>query len=213
MFQDETLKNYEMGSKNTFFNRRLMVNGAAYFSQSENFQFFYVDLLNDRGQVIDNIDEVNIKGLELELQGLVTNDFQVFGGIGVTDSEIKKFAIAPHQVGNHTPKNTLYTANLGAQYGFHLGPMDATLRVDAERRGRKYWHPDNVESQDPLTLYNARFTLKKGDFQLVFWGKNLGNKKYYTDFNDIAYSGLPSGSDIGFPAQPRTFGVDVRYDF
>ena len=36
---------------------------------------------------------------------------------------------------------------------------------------------------------------------------------YYADFNDLAYTGLPSGLDIGQLAQPRTYGVDVRYDF
>nr|VFJ71085.1 MAG: iron complex outermembrane recepter protein [Candidatus Kentron sp. FW] len=212
MFQDETLKNYEMGSKNTFFDNRLVVNGAAYFSQSDDFQFFYVDI--SRGiQLIDNIDEVDIKGLELEFQGLVTSNFQLFGSLGITDTKIEKYSLFPKLEGNHTPKNTLYTVNLGAQYGFNLGPVDATLRLGVERRGKKYWHPDNVEVQDPITLYNARLTLEKGDFRVVFWGKNLGDEKYYTDFVDHQYFQLPGEIDIGFLGQPRSFGVDVRYDF
>nr|VFJ71207.1 MAG: iron complex outermembrane recepter protein [Candidatus Kentron sp. FW] len=214
MFKDETLDNYEIGTKNTFFNRRLIVNGAAYFAQSDDFQFFYVaSTPTGLRQIISNIDEVDIKGLELEFQGLPTDNLQVFGGIGITDTEIRKSQGRPQDVGNHTPKNTLYTANLGAQYGFGLGPMDASLRVDMERRGKKYWHSDNVEVQDPVTLYNARFTLERGDFQLVFWGKNLSDERYYTDFNDITFSGFPSGDDIGFINQPRSFGMDVRYDF
>nr|VFJ48166.1 MAG: iron complex outermembrane recepter protein [Candidatus Kentron sp. FW] len=214
MFKDETLDNYEIGTKNTFFDRRLVVNGAAYFAQSDDFQFFYVaSTPTGLRQIISNIDEVDIKGLELEFQGLITDNLQVFGGIGITDTEIRKSQGRPQDVGNHTPKNTLYTANLGAQYGFGLGPVDAGLRVDMERRGKKYWHSDNVEVQDPVTLYNARFTLERGDFQLVFWGKNLSDERYYTDFNDITFSGFPSGDDIGFINQPRSFGMDVRYDF
>nr|VFJ65362.1 MAG: iron complex outermembrane recepter protein [Candidatus Kentron sp. DK] len=211
MFKDETLDNYEIGSKNTFFDRRLIINGAAYFARSDDFQFFYVEV--PKGQIISNIDEVDIKGLELEFQGLLTDNLQVFGGIGITDSEIKKSSARPQDVGNHTPKNTLYTANLGAQYGFDAGPMDASFRVDMERRGKKYWHSDNTEVQDPVTLYNARFTLEKDDIQIIFWGKNLSDERFYTDFNDVAFSGFPSGDDIGFINQPRSFGVDVRYEF
>ena len=212
IFKDETLDNYEIGSKNTFFNRRIILNASAYFAESEDFQFFYVDL-GAGGQIISNIDEVDITGGELEFQGLVTDDLQVFGGIGITDTEIKKSLARPQDEGNHTPKNTLYTANLGAQYGFDVGPMDGVFRLDVERRGKKYWHSDNTEVQNPVTLYNARFTLEKDDIQVVFWGKNLSDERYYTDFNDIEFSGFPSGDDIGFINQPRSFGVDMRYDF
>nr|VFK69154.1 MAG: TonB dependent receptor [Candidatus Kentron sp. UNK]VFK73817.1 MAG: TonB dependent receptor [Candidatus Kentron sp. UNK] len=96
--------------------------------------------------------------------------------------------------------------------------MDATLRVDAERRGKKYWHTDNAESQAPFNLYNARLTLEKGDFQVAFWGKNLTNEKHYTEYFDTNSVnnppfGLDKSSDSGGLGQLRTFGVDVRYDF
>jgi len=217
IFQDETLQNYEIGSKNTFFDRRLILNAAAFFSKSDDFQFFYADFSEPGVQVIDNIDKVDIMGGELELQGLVTDNLQAFAGIGITDTEIKAYETFPGQVGNHTPNNHAYTINLGAQYEFDAGPMDAALRLDWERRGRKYWHPDNVESQRPFNLLNARLTLEQGDLQISFWGKNLGNERYYAGYNDAdSMIGNPFPNeiqDIGALGQPRSFGVDVRYDF
>nr|VFJ78723.1 MAG: iron complex outermembrane recepter protein [Candidatus Kentron sp. FW] len=219
VFQDETLTNYEIGSKNTFFNRRLIVNGAVFFSKSDDFQYFFLDFNRNGVQVIDNIDKVDILGGELEFQGLVTNDLQVFGGIGISDTEIKKFQAFPNQVGNHTPYSHQYTLNLGAQYGgFRIGPMDGTLRLDMERRGTKYWHTDNAESQEPITFFNARLILERGDLQVSFWGKNLGDEKYYTeyfDFNSVYNppAGWDRNADSGALGQPRSFGVDVRYDF
>nr|VFK67011.1 MAG: iron complex outermembrane recepter protein [Candidatus Kentron sp. UNK]VFK72455.1 MAG: iron complex outermembrane recepter protein [Candidatus Kentron sp. UNK] len=95
IYRKEILKNHEIGSKNTFFDRRLIINGAAYFAKSEDFQFFFVDFDRTGVQIIDNIDKVDIWGGELEFQGLVTNDFQVFGGIGITDAENKKYTALP----------------------------------------------------------------------------------------------------------------------
>nr|VFJ53676.1 MAG: iron complex outermembrane recepter protein [Candidatus Kentron sp. FW] len=216
IFQDETLTNYEVGSKNTFLDHRLMVNAAVYFSQSDDFQFFFYDFNRKGVQVLDNIDKVYIWGGELEFQGLVTNNLQLFGGIGITDTDIEEYETFPDQVGNHTPNSSGYTINLGAQYGFDLGPMDAALRLGMERRGRKYWDSDNVESQAPITLYNARFTLERGDFQISLWGRNLSDERYYESYlevDNIQNNKLTWLDDVGSLGQPRSFGVDVRYDF
>nr|VFJ65373.1 MAG: iron complex outermembrane recepter protein [Candidatus Kentron sp. DK] len=218
MYRDETLDNYEIGSKNTFLNQRLILNAAAFFSKSEDYQYFFYDFSRPGVQIIGNIDKVDIMGGEVEFQGLVTDNLQVFGGVGITDSEITKDNVYPEREGNHSPDSHQYTLNLGAQYGFDLGPMDATLRLDAERRGRKYWFPDNVESQAPFTLYNARLTLKKGNFQASLWGKNLSDKRYYTSYLDSDLMENKPGFlawilDAGSLGQPRSFGVDVRYEF
>nr|VFK60846.1 MAG: iron complex outermembrane recepter protein [Candidatus Kentron sp. UNK]VFK69499.1 MAG: iron complex outermembrane recepter protein [Candidatus Kentron sp. UNK] len=216
IYQKEIVKNYEIGSKNTFFDRHLVLNAAAYFAKSDDFQFFFYDFNREGVQVLDNIDKVDIMGGELEFRGLVTNDIQLFGGIGITDTEIKKYETFPEQVGNHTPNSSQYTINLGAQYGFDVGPMDAALRLGMERRGRKYWDSDNVESQAPITLYNARLTLQKGDFQVSLWGKNLSDERYYESYlevDNIQNNTLTWLDDVGSLGQPRSFGLDVRYDF
>nr|VFJ64990.1 MAG: iron complex outermembrane recepter protein [Candidatus Kentron sp. FW] len=215
IFRDETLENYEIGSKNTFFNHRLILNAAAYFAQSDDFQTFYLDFSRTGVQVLDNIDEVDIMGGELEFQGLVTDDLQVFGGIGITDTEIKKFEGFSQHVGRHAPNSHRYTLNLGAQYEFSVGTMDGALRFDMERRGTKYWYPDNIEHQKPINLLNARLTLQQGDFQMSFWGKNLGDERYYVEYFDGGNVLNPPGTfeDSGALGQPRSFGVDVRYDF
>lgn len=194
--------------------QRMLLNGALYYSKSEDFQFFFVDLNRGGAQVIDNIDKTDIRGAELEFQFLVSENFRMFGGIGLTDSEIKEFAQAPDHVGRHTPKTTRYTGNLGAQYNIDLNAdWEAVARVDVERRGRKYWHPDNLESLDPLTLLSARFSLESDEMSISLWGRNLTDEIYYADFNDLSYTGLPSQQDIGFLAQPRTYGIDFTLRF
>jgi iron complex outermembrane receptor protein len=69
-FQPETLTAYEIGSKNSFLDKRLNVNLAGYFYQDKNMQFQAEDLINYQGGV-DNIPHVDVYGLEGELAALL----------------------------------------------------------------------------------------------------------------------------------------------
>lgn len=214
LFDDEYLTNFELGFKSTLWDQRVLLNGAVYLSKSEDFQYFFIDLDRGGAQVIDNIDKTDILGGELEFQVLLSENFRLFGGLGLTDSDIKTFKESPEQEGNHTPKTTKYTGNLGLQYTVDISAeWEANARVDIERRGRKYWHADNVESLNPLTLVNAKLSLESDAFTVSLWGHNLTDEIYFADFNDLSYTGLPSGQDIGFLAQPRSYGVNVSYQF
>ena len=69
-FQPETITAYEIGSKNSFLDKRVNVNLAGYFYQDKNMQFQAEDLINYQGGV-DNIPHVQVYGLEGELAALL----------------------------------------------------------------------------------------------------------------------------------------------
>jgi len=210
-FKDETLDNYEVGVKSSWFDNRLTFNAAGYFSKDNNFQFFFVDVLR-AAQVIGNIDRVNIKGLDIDFRSLIAPGLQFFGGVGVTDSTIKKSSARPADVGNKTPKTTSWSMNLGVQYERPITSLfDGFFRFDYEHRGKKYWHTDNVHVQNPIDLLNLRTGIKTEVWSLTFWAKNLSDEKYFADLNSPVFSGLPSV--IGFRAQPRTYGVEGKVHF
>jgi len=213
-FQDETVDNYEIGYKSTHLNRRLRVNAAAFHSQSHDFQFFFVDLNAGGAQVIDNLDKVSLEGFEVETEALITDTWRVFGGVGLLDSSIDAFdpdLTVPAQIGNKSPKTTDYTFNVGTQIDFPLGPLTGSIRADYERRGDRYWHPDNVDVMGPVSLLGLRASVHGESWTLTLWGRNISDEFYYEDFNAVPFTGLPW--NIGFPAKPDTYGVDFRYDF
>ena len=213
VFEDETLENYELGFKSRFYDNRLQLNGAVFYSISEDFQYFYVDFSRG-GQVIDNIDEVTLMGGELEVQYLASENLRLFGSLGITDSEIEDFSQFPEMEGNHSPKSSDPGVNLGFEYTSYLfDNIEAALRVDYEHRGEKYWHPDNLESQESLDILNARVSIGSDQWTFAIWGKNLTDEEYFTDYNDNLWSGLPTGQDIGYLGQPRTYGVEFTYNF
>ena len=177
----------------------------------EDFQFFFVDAAS-ASQIIGNIDEVDIFGVELEMQAVVTEGLQVFASLGTTDSDIEKITVFPGNEGNHTPRTTEWTLNAGFQYRAALGNgLAGMVRVDYEHRGDKHWQVDNLDVQDPLDFVHARIGIEGESWSLTVWGKNLTDEEYYADYNPMKFSGLPF--DIGWRAQPRTVGIEGRVNF
>ena len=66
-FEEETLDNFEIGLKSDLMDGRLRLNASFFYGLSDNFQFFFVDLVT-ASQVIANIEEVDMYGGELEVQ-------------------------------------------------------------------------------------------------------------------------------------------------
>lgn len=210
-FRDETVRTAEGGFKSQWLENRLSLNGAVYYSFVKDFQFFFLSLAQG-GQIISNIDRVEIFGVELEAQARLADGLDVFAGLGTTDSEIKENGPFPTSVGNHTPKMTDLSLNLAAQYRFPVaGDIFAFMRVDYERRGERYWQVDNLDVQDPLDLVNFRAGFETDRWGLYAWGRNITGEDFYTDFNPTEFTGL--GYDIGFRGQPGAYGAEARIRF
>jgi iron complex outermembrane recepter protein len=190
-----------------------MFNVAAFHSQSTDFQFFYVDVAR-ASQIIGNIDKVDIKGIEIDFRFLRTKFLELDGGLGITESRIRKNAADPTTVGNYAPKQTPWKLNLGAQYTVRItDSVNGFARLDYEHRSKKYWHPDNVAVSGSLNLVGLRLGLReiKEKWSLNLFGRNLTDKKYYADYNSAKYSG--GVTDIGSLAPSRTLGIEAKIQF
>lgn len=209
-FDEEEVRNIEGGFKSQWMNNRLILNGAFYYAFVDNYQFFFLSL-EAGGQVISNIDEVDIYGVELEAQAVLTDYWSAYASIGTTNTEIQADDTFPNAVGNKTPRTTEYTFNLGSQYRPPLfDDVFGFLRVDFERRGDRYWQLDNADIQQPLNLLNVRVGLETDTWGLYAWGRNILDEEYYADFTPTEFSGLV---DFGFPAQPAVYGLEARLRF
>lgn len=211
LFKAETLQNYEAGFKTTWLDNKLRFNGAVYVERDKNYQFFFVDV-KTASQIIGNLDNVHIWGVEFDSQAQLTRQLEVSAAIGTTDTNIRSASIFPSAVGNHTPRTTPWTANLGAQYTHPIKDnLNFVVRADYQHLGRKYWQLDNVDVQKPINLVNLRAGLDGGRWSLYGFGHNVLNIKYYADYNPANFSGLPY--DTGFRAQPATYGVEAKLKF
>lgn len=211
IFEAETLDNYEVGFKSEWLDNRLRLNGAIFFSRNYNYQFFFIDAAT-ASQIIGNLERVNIWGVEVEAQARVTRELELSAALGTTESNIRESSLFPTATGNYTPKTTPWTLNLTAQYIREIG-ADASLvlRADYQHRSRRYWQVDNLDVQDPVNMVNLRGGIDLGRFSVFAFGRNILNERFYADFNPGSFSGLPY--DIGFRAQPATYGIEGRLRF
>ena len=212
-FRPETLTNAELGVKTTLLDNRLVLNGAVFRSRSKDFQFFYVDVAT-ASQVIANIDRVTLTGFDLDWRYLPLRGWELDGGIGYTKGEIDANRAEPGSVGKHTPKNSPLKVNLGLQHVRALGAgLEGVARIDYEHRDKKYWHPDNVAVSPSLDLLGLRLTLRdaRDAWSLTLAGQNLGDERYYADFNSSRYSG--QAYDIGSLAVGRTYSLTLKTRF
>jgi iron complex outermembrane receptor protein len=211
-FKDEYLTNYEVGFKSTLLEQRLLLNAAVFYEQIDDYQYFFVDAAS-ASQIIGNIDKVDVRGLEVEAQLRVARGWDIFGNVGINDSEIKTLEEFPQFEGNKAPKNTDWTGVIGTQY---RGPFGGSAlswfgRVDLQHAGKKYWQIDNDDVQDPRTYLNMRFGLEGARWSVYLWGKNVTDERAYSEFAPREFSGLDV--DIGYLNQPATYGVDARVTF
>ncbi|MBP7336944.1 TonB-dependent receptor [Niveispirillum sp.] len=213
IFAKETTSNYEAGFKATMADGRLVLNGSAFHTKLRNAQIFKVDLTAG-AQIIDNVRRANLTGLELEAQARLAKGWDLFGGVGLTDSDIKDFDGSAAYRGNQLPSNTKLTLNAGSQYSFDItDQMEGLLRIDVDHRGKQYYHADNIDYRRAVTLIDLRAGLNYQGWSLTAYVKNLTDKQYFSEYTDAYWSGSATGQDLGQLSRPRTYGVNAKVRF
>lgn len=206
LYRAEVAKSAELGFKSRMAGGRVQLNASIFDTNVDNQLYFvFVGVLG--AQVLTNIDEVAVKGAELDLQFRMRDDLTVFGGYGLTRSEIERYALEPSTVGNQSPYIPHYTSNVGFQYSPQLGDrLRLMLRLDYQRIGSLYWDPGNTRSRSSIDLLNVRAGIESsaGTWSATLWAKNALDEIYNSEY-------VLGG--FAHRARPRTFGFDVRYNF
>ena len=103
------------------------------------------------------------------------------------------------------PRNTFA---LNASYSIRpAGIFDAiTFSAGMNGVGKLYWLDDNAVCQHFYVLPNARIELRKRNFCISFWGKNLSNTKYHSYY-------FVSSAKYAQKGTPITVGTAVTINF
>ncbi|HVW67381.1 MAG TPA: TonB-dependent receptor [Steroidobacteraceae bacterium] len=204
--QPEVAKTYEIGLKSLSWNDRLRVTLAAYHTRVTNTQYF--DFLSQiNGQVLVNIDQVNINGGEIEAAAHLAPGLDMTAALGITDAIIKKFAINPADVGNRAPYVPSNTANMAVQYRRALsGSIGLYSRFEWDRKGNQFWDPENTAERWNVDLFNLRLGVESLDARWSLIGNvdNLFNHPWLAQY---AIGGFAQA------APPRTWRITAKYSF
>ncbi len=231
-YDKETSSAFELGFKSNFADNAVRLEGAVYYTEVDDMQFFEF-IVGPFGllRVVENIDEVEIRGVELGLTWDAADWLDLFIGGNWNDTEIKKNETRPDTVGNDSPYTPDYTANLGAYFSW---PMDNNLsfftNVDVAAIGKTWFHvvqdqqrpigfelliPDilggdySVARRDAYALTNMRLGIEATKWTAALWITNLTDENFLEEVIPAPEFG---GSFI-HPGTERRIGGDFTWRF
>jgi iron complex outermembrane recepter protein len=211
-YAPESIKAYEVGSKNRLFGNTVQLNLSGFYYDYTNQQISqFIDGLT----YIRNAGKSQVYGLELEGTALLTEQDRVDGYIGYLHAKFTDFQLAAGSInvqlaGNRPPQAPRMSLNLGYQHRFPLpNGGDLTPRLQTHYESTTYLtvynYPD--DRQGAFTRTDAMLTYHAPDdkWSVEAYGRNLGNKAVLINAQE---NGLWSTYNYQFAA-PRTYGLQV----
>lgn len=211
VFEKETSDSYEAGFKSSLMDNRITINGALFAIDQTDAQItqFNVDTFT-----LENlaIDEVETRGAELEIALQATDGLDVRLSAGWIDSEIKTFAARPELEGKSQVwvADYNYAASLNHEYELGSG-WSLISRAELQVEGPKYFDielPDLKSSCS--TFVNAGIGLRSDAWVIQAYVDNLTNERA---IEDIFLFGDGVTELARQPNKPRSYGVEVSYNF
>lgn len=250
-YLQEKLDNYEAGIKSSFLDGRARTTVTVYYDRWKNGQVANsipvsftpvggaAPVTNLIG-LTTNSGLVALKGLELEGQFQVTEEFRVSGTFGLNDSEIKTYGscadcanvygtpsaatgAATGVIGRRLPITPKYTWSVALDYETELTDrFMGFARVDVAYRGKRYTDFANAAWIGGYENVNARIGIRDDNLSIEAFITNLTQNRVMLSTATAAGVDLftfPAGlgpfkNEIRWsPPEPRRFGIRAGYTF
>lgn len=205
-YTPESLRSYELGSKNRFLNERLQINGAAFLYDYKDYQIadIYAFVPALAAQFVNA--DARIYGAELEMQALLGAGTSLNVGVNYLHSRLTEGVVRPGSPFNegdilsHSPE---WSVRAGLQHVINLGDSGTlTPSVDYRYTAEQFVNSNNL---DPANLQDA---YSSGDVGLMYrsadekWSVNT----YLKNVNDKVVKLFAAGPNPQV-SSPRTWGI------
>lgn len=212
LYGPEFVEVYEAGFKTSWFERRLNLNGAAFYTDYKDIQ---INVQLGFVPVVQNAGDAEIKGFELELNALPLENLEVNASLAYLDAKYIKVAdnaaiTADHNFAN-TPElsgslNLIYTVELPGGHAL-------SSQLDWSYSSEIYNDADNnIElRQDDLSLINASVAFESIDEKwfLALNVSNLTDEKYLV----AGFRNAVGGFGQGIVARQRQWSLNIQRRF
>lgn len=240
---EESAWNYEIGTKNTFLDGRLIANLALYYIDWSKQQLTSAFDLPGGGTApfLLNAGSTTSKGFEVELNAAVTERLTTGASYAfndatfkeLNDSEARELFGNPSVRGNQTPNSSRHQFAAFARYEHPLtDALSLVTRVDVSYASKKYDQVFNLAHTGDRTLVNAKIGVEGENWELTFFVDNLTDDRTpstvvrFVDLKNlnVAPNANPAQNNVpgtttqerGFQyplADKRKFGITARYRF
>ncbi|WP_226632738.1 TonB-dependent receptor [Novosphingobium profundi] len=220
-YNSDSLWNYEVGLKTSWFNRAVLFNIDAYWIDWSDMQVTQ-RTPNGAFSYLGNAGKATVKGVEAEVNAMLLDGLSLQGNVTYTDATLSEDqntgATATSGLkGDRIPYVPKWMGGASAQYDWSLSDsLGGMARVDFNYVGgswsdfrRNYTFAREVED---YALVNARLGVEGP-------GQSWGAYLYVTNLLDAtaitraSSSAIAQGRTLVSSATPRTIGVNVRQKF
>lgn len=215
-FDPERVDEYEIGLKSTLFDRKLILNLAAYHADYDGAQRTIIVLSDGRPATqVSNAASATINGFDLEATIRPIRNVEFSAVVGYLDPKYESFI---DSTGDRTGEDfpaAEWTYAFSGRYSVPLSEGDLSFQLDYAGQGKQNLAPGGRRpldsTQEAYGLLNARIAYDfAAGYELSIWGRNLTDKEYMS--GALATDGS-LGLNLGFAGAPRTFGAELRVTF
>ena len=225
-FDPEELISYEIGLKSTWFDQRLRVNASAFLYDYTDLQVQSVrtGVGGMTSIIVENAADADIKGLEVEITGLLSDQLELGLNFGVIDGEyenyvsgaLDEFGNLVDFSGNKLPNTPEFSMSANLVYSVNLGNFALRMRADYSYTDKKYTNSaedplvNTLEGHDLLNLRASITPVADGRWELAVWGQNVTGEEYIEESLDLRSLGF---INYQYGETEATYGVDFTYRF
>lgn len=209
-FKPETTWNYELGFKAELFDKKLLLNAAAFYIDIEDKQVEEF-ISGPTVRSVANAAKAFSRGFELDATFRPWLGVSLFGGIGFSEARIKTWE--GHEMdgsrydyhGKRLPHAPDFTYHAGFSYK-HI-PSGLWFRTDLLGVGNCYSDTKNSSRISGHEIVNMTLGYQGEFIDVSLWAKNLFDREYVTSKSYYI------GGNIVEDAPPRTIGTTITYRF
>lgn len=232
---EEELKNYEIGIKQSLFDRTVQINAAVYFmdwlNQQTRTQAVITDTTNPAGKrtipVTITAGQTYLTGLELEAHWRVTTALTLGATFNWAGSEYQEFECGfcarvtgnADMAGNETPRFPEFSGTVSADYSAPLtSSSDWFARTDVIYTGSSWDEAFNLAKNPAAWRTNIRGGIAMDRVRVEAFVTNLFDDDTYLSaarFTDFTLGNFDLSRFVTnvVPADPRKIGVRVSVSF
>jgi len=227
-FDPEEAILYEIGAKTEWWDNRIRLNAAVFYTDYTDLQILQLLVEEDApfgtgGQLItQNAADAEIEGVELEFTIIPFDNLTIQGSYTHLDTEFANFftpaGFRPPDLGAGTTTdragNPLRNApdnayNVLVRYDMEVAGGSLSLQADFRHKDIAYQDPDVFEwaavpEYDVVDL-RATYLWPSGNIETTLWVRNAADEEYFL------HNWPLQGSGQATPAPPRTYGLTVTW--
>jgi iron complex outermembrane receptor protein len=227
-YQADFLTNYEFGWKTSWANHHIRWNGAIYQEDWKNFQFSFLGL--NSLTVVANAGQARIRGIESDLNWVVTDNFTLTAAGAFTDAQLTLpycgvvgvtscpgAELAPK--GQQLPVTPKFKGNITARYTFQLMDWDAHLQGALVHQDATWADLRTVERaiegrMPSFTTLDMSLGAEHNNLSVELFVKNLTDERAnVTRFTECTIGVCGPFTTYTVPGQPRLIGIRFGQKF